>query len=267
MIASWMIYIFLVSAGGVAAAAVFERALRATLLPARLVWAAAICLPIIAAVGSSRLWGARDQHPTVTSNEISRDATRLDHGEASAARYWAPRQFTVAVSPDSASARFDSALLAIWLGGCLLILAAFGGAAMRLRRIRSSAQVRNIAGVRVAVTPTTGPLVVGVFHPEIILPAWVLELDRSDQQLVIAHEQEHVRGRDPALLAFAAVAVAVAPWNPLNSTVIVAYSAFIRTHVHTLDFFCRSQAEVKRASFPWPGWPHRSHPLNKGSAL
>jgi hypothetical protein len=86
---------------------------------------------------------------------------------------------------------------------------------MRLRRIRSSAQVRTVVGVRVAVTPNTGPLVVGVIRPEIILPAWVLELDRSEQQLVIAHEQEHVRGRDPALLAFAAVAVAVAPWNPL----------------------------------------------------
>jgi TonB family protein len=43
----------------------------------------------------------------------------------------------------------------------------------------------------------------------------VLDLDQSEQQLVIAHEQEHVRGHDPALLAFAAVAVAAAPWNPL----------------------------------------------------
>jgi hypothetical protein len=52
-------------------------------------------------------------------------------------------------------------------------------------------------------------------RPEIILPAWVLELDRSEQRLVIAHEQEHVRGHDPALLVFAAVAVAVVFWNPL----------------------------------------------------
>jgi len=86
---------------------------------------------------------------------------------------------------------------------------------MRLRRIRSSAKVRSIAGVRVAITPSTGPLVVGVIHPEIILPAWVLDLDRSQQHLVIAHEQEHVRGRDPGLLAFAAIAVGVVPWNPL----------------------------------------------------
>jgi TonB family protein len=52
-------------------------------------------------------------------------------------------------------------------------------------------------------------------RPEIILPAWVLDLDRSDQRLVIAHEQEHVRGHDPALLVFAAVAVTVVFWNPL----------------------------------------------------
>jgi TonB family protein len=215
MIASWMIYIFLVSAGVVVAAAILERAVRATLLPARLIWAAAICLPIIAAVWSARLWGAQDQHRTTQSSEVSKGATPLNRAESPASRHWGPRQFTVAVSPDSSSARFDSALLAVWLGGFLLTVGAFGGAAMRLRRIRSSAQVRSLGGVRVAITPSTGPLVIGVMHPEIVLPAWVLDLDRSEQQLVIAHEQEHVRGRDPALLAFAAVAVAAAPWNPL----------------------------------------------------
>lgn len=218
MIASWMIYIFLVSAGAALAAVILERALRSGHLPARLVWSAAICVPIIAAVWSAPLWGARDEHVAAASREVSRDAHRRDQGgvaASAAARYWVPRQFTVAVSPDSVSARFDSTLLAIWLGGCLLTLGAFGGGALRLRRIRSSALVRNISGVRVAVTPSTGPLVVGVIRPEIILPAWVLELERSEQQLVIAHEQEHVCGRDPALLVFAAIAVAAAPWNPL----------------------------------------------------
>jgi len=215
MIASLMIYIFLVSAGVAVAATVFERALRATLLPARLIWAAAICLPIIAGVWSARLWGARDQHPMTRSSEVGQDAPPLNGAESSASRHWGPRQFTVVVSPNSNSARFDSMLLAVWLGGFLLTVGAFCGAGMRLRRVRSNAQVRSIAGVRVAITPSTGPLVVGVIHPEIILPAWVLDLTRSEQQLVIAHEQEHVRGRDPALLAFAAVAVAAAPWNPL----------------------------------------------------
>jgi len=211
MIASWMIYLFLITLGSAVAAAAFESALRATHLPARLVWAAAIYLVIVAAVWSARR--AREQNPTVPPLEISRGATRREQGAVVATPYWAPGQRTVAVSPDSSSARFDSTLLVIWLGSSLLTVGAFGGAAMRLRRIRSSAQVHTINGLRVAITPGTGPLVVGVIHPQIILPAWVLELRRSEQQLVIAHEQEHVRGRDPALLVVAAFAVALAPWN------------------------------------------------------
>jgi TonB family protein len=75
------------------------------------------------------------------------------------------------------------------------------------------AKVQSIDGLDVAVTSGAGPLVVGVFHPQIIVPAWVLELDRWEQQLVIAHELEHVRGRDPTLLAVGAFAVVLAPWN------------------------------------------------------
>jgi TonB family protein len=85
---------------------------------------------------------------------------------------------------------------------------------MRLRRIRSGAELRDIEGVRVSVTPNTGPLVVGVLHPQILIPRWVLELDRSEQRLIVAHEQEHLRGRDPALLAFSAFVVVLTPWNP-----------------------------------------------------
>jgi TonB family protein len=213
MIASWMIYISLVAVGVTVAGAALERALRATHLPARLVWATAIFLPIVAAAWSTGR--AQDQHLAVPSRGIFRDVAPQDRGEIPVSHSWVPRPFTVAVSPNFVSARFDSTLIAIWLAGCLFTLGAFAGAAVRLRRIRSSAQVRNIAGVRVAITPSTGPLVVGLLRPEIILPAWVLELDRSEQQLVIAHEQEHVRGRDPALVAFAALAVSVTPWNPL----------------------------------------------------
>jgi TonB family protein len=211
MIASWMIYVFLVTLGVTAAAAALEGGLRANHLPARMVWACAIYLIIVAAAWSTPR--TRERQLTVTAIEISRDAALLDRGTVRGPRYWTPRQLTVAVSPDAASARFDSTLLAIWLGASLLTLGAFGGGARRLHRIRSMAKVQRIEGLDVAVTPEAGPLVVGVIHPQIILPAWVLELDRWEQQLLIAHEQEHVLGRDPALLAVGALAVILTPWN------------------------------------------------------
>ncbi|HXG72273.1 MAG TPA: M56 family metallopeptidase [Gemmatimonadaceae bacterium] len=197
------------------AAAILESALRAIHQPARLVWIAAICFPILAACWSAQLWRTPDLQLPVPSSEVSLDAARTERVRILASAQWAPPQFVVAVGSSSQLAQFDSALLALWLGGCFLTLGAFGGAAMKLRRITSRGQTCTVAGVRVVVTATTGPLVVGIFHPEIIVPTWVLELTPAEQQLVIAHEREHLRGRDPALLACAAVVVVLASWNPL----------------------------------------------------
>lgn len=214
MIASWMIYLVLVSAAVTIAAAIVESALRATHVPARLLWVAAVCFPVVATIASARLvQSAQDRHLVAPASELSRGLTWRDQVRDSLTRF-VPRPLSIAVSPNSRLAMLDSTLLALWMTGCILTLGVFGGAAVRLRRIRSAAEVRNIDGVLVSVTPSTGPLVVGVLHPQILIPRWVLELDRSERQLVVAHEQEHLRARDPAMLAFSALAVGLTPWNP-----------------------------------------------------
>jgi beta-lactamase regulating signal transducer with metallopeptidase domain len=212
MIASWMIYIVLVGATVTGAAAVVENALRATRLPARLLWVAAICFPVVVAIASARLAEPTQTPPRVLpTNELSGGLGGDQLGNSSSR--FVP-SLSIAVSPGSRLAMFDLPLLALWITASLLTLVVFGGAAVRLRRIRSAAELREIEGVRVSVTPSTGPLVVGILHPQILIPRWVLELDRSEQQLVLAHEQEHLRGRDPALLALSAFIVALTPWNP-----------------------------------------------------
>lgn len=214
MIASWMIYIVLVSAAVTIAAAIVESALRATRMPARLLWVAAICFPVVAAIASARLTQpAQTRDSVLPASELSRGLMLRDQVRDSISHF-VLRPLSIAVSPNSRLAMLDSTLLALWLTGCVLTLGVFGGAAVRLRRIRSAAEVREIDGVRVFITSSTGPLVVGVLHPRILIPRWVLELDRSEQRLVIAHEQEHLRGRDPTLLAFSALALGLTPWNP-----------------------------------------------------
>ena len=213
MIASWMIYIVLVGAAVTIAASVVENALRATRLPARLLWVAAICFPAVVAIASARLAApAPTPSRAPPTNELSGGLLVRDQLGSSSSRF--VPSLSIAVSPSSRLAMFDLPLLALWITASLLTLGVFGGAAARLRRIRSEAELRDIEGVRVSVTPNTGPLVVGVLHPQILIPRWVLELDRSEQQLVVAHEQEHLRGHDPALLAFSAFVVALTPWNP-----------------------------------------------------
>jgi len=86
--------------------------------------------------------------------------------------------------------------------------------ACRMRRVRRSRPVAELAGSRVRVSPTVGPLVAGTLRPEIVVPRWILDRHRDEQRLVIGHEAEHIRAHDPALLGAACVLVAAMPWNP-----------------------------------------------------
>ena len=58
-----------------------------------------------------------------------------------------------------------------------------------------------------------GPAAVGVRRPRVVLPDWVMELDDPDREMVVLHEREHARARDPALVALGWAMVVIAPWN------------------------------------------------------
>src|SRR6185437_16360485 len=63
------------------------------------------------------------------------------------------------------------------------------------------------------VAPDTGPAVAGWLRPRIVLPAWALHASRGDLELIVLHESEHIRARDPRLLFYAAAMVVLLPWN------------------------------------------------------
>ena len=69
-------------------------------------------------------------------------------------------------------------------------------------------------GVDVRIAERIGPVVVGLAHPEIVVPRWLLARDDNEQRLVVTHEHEHVRARDPLLLGFAWGVVVATPWSP-----------------------------------------------------
>jgi len=213
MIASWMVYILTVSAAITIAAALVERALRGTGTPARFLWVAGICFPVAAATASAWLRDpAHARQPVILTDDLSSRDTGQDQHPLF--RTLVPTPLSITVPPDSRLAMLDSTLLALWLAGCLLTLSAFAGGAVRLRRIRTAGKIFEIDGVSVCVTPSTGPLAAGLLHPQILLPKWALELEQSERQLVVAHEQAHLRTRDPALLAFSAFVVGLIPWSP-----------------------------------------------------
>jgi len=88
------------------------------------------------------------------------------------------------------------------------------GVTSRFRRARHNWPIATVQGVAVRVAPRVGPVVIGFMRPEIVVPRWLLARRADEQQLVVAHESEHVRARDPLLLGLGWVSVIVLPWNP-----------------------------------------------------
>jgi TonB-dependent SusC/RagA subfamily outer membrane receptor len=107
----------------------------------------------------------------------------------------------------------DPLLLAIWLAAATAMIGALLVTYRRLQRVRFAAHRVEIAGIPALLTRATGPMVVGVRRPEVVVPRWISTLSEDEQRLVVRHEWEHVRARDTRLLLASAVLVAAMPWN------------------------------------------------------
>lgn len=119
-----------------------------------------------------------------------------------------------AITQRELSPKVVGAAIAFWMLLGVVLVATFAMVQRRMRRARRAWPLADIAGARVRISPTVGPLVAGVVRPEIVVPRWVLDRASNEQRMVIVHEAEHVRAHDPALLGAAWVMVALMPWNP-----------------------------------------------------
>ncbi|HXC25260.1 MAG TPA: M56 family metallopeptidase [Gemmatimonadaceae bacterium] len=108
----------------------------------------------------------------------------------------------------------NSDLILAW--GVLSVVAALFLAIVYLqfRRIRRRWPIGILQGVRVRIAPDGGPVVIGLWHPEIVIPQWLLGRSADEQRAVLAHEQEHIRAGDHWMLAGACGLVALVPWYP-----------------------------------------------------
>src|SRR2546422_838633 len=88
-------------------------------------------------------------------------------------------------------------------------------AALRLTALRRDWRNATVDGRAVLVSDNVGPAVAGLWRPRVVLPEWALRLGDRERRLMLAHEDEHIRARDPWLLAAAAVTLFFTPWNPV----------------------------------------------------
>jgi beta-lactamase regulating signal transducer with metallopeptidase domain len=107
----------------------------------------------------------------------------------------------------------DSWLLATWAATSALVLATLTMGWLQLRRRLRSGIDGIVNGVEATVTRDVGPAVVGIVHPRIVVPQWLLQEDAATQAMAMAHEQEHMRAQDIRVLGGALLMAVLLPWN------------------------------------------------------
>lgn len=172
--------------------------------PQRWAWAGAI-VGILAVPALARL------APTRAAGPIRLPAVSVTAG--------APATRPDAIESPALASRLDRPALdrpltLAWLAGSLATGAWLLGGARRLARLRRRWRPATLDGVPVRVAPDVGPAVLGWRRPVIVVPAWALALDADARALLLAHEREHLRARDPLLVTLALVACVLVPWHP-----------------------------------------------------
>lgn len=203
MIISWMLYAFLVALLLAAGAPALERALRSAGRPGRWAWLAAIggagLVPAVSLLAAVSGVGSEGVAPVAA---VVGPVTVLGAADPG---------LGAAVGPVLSG--LEAPLIRIWVVASLGLLVLLAGSAVRLRRSRQGWSERLVDGGSIFVSDDVGPAVLGLIRPRIVLPRWVLDRSADARSLVLAHEREHCRARDPLLIFLAAIPAVAMPWN------------------------------------------------------
>jgi len=204
MILLWMLIASVVAAAAGAAALALEGAARALERPTRWPWVGALLFSTIWPVWL--LVGGTARHADGVATGVVGLLPVIVTAERDAIT-------VVAHHLPSFVGWVSLAVIVLWLLATTALLARLLLGAWFLHRQRSMWAARELDDVRVLIAPATGPAVVGVRRPAIVLPEWAVALDPLLRQLVLRHELEHVRARDTGPRLLGALLTALMPWN------------------------------------------------------
>jgi hypothetical protein len=220
MTIAWLLYVLLVGALLCAGAAALSSAAAVIGRPSRGVWAAALAGTVLLGV---------------LAPEQKLLQVRYESGESSMAP--APARATVPARADAGlrdawellgrastsligtlERRVPQAvatpLVVAWVTASALLVVLFATVNARAARARRGWPVHLLHGVTTRVAPATGPAVLGLARPEIVVPRSLLARSDDEQRLILAHEREHLRAGDHLLLAAGWLVVIALPWHP-----------------------------------------------------
>lgn len=202
---AWMLYAALVGAIVAVGGLALERLAAAMGQPRRIAWLAALKLAV--AIPLTGIWRSPETAPAVVEAATPEPAAVAG---GTVENLWSVIP-TLPVPEDVSTGRI--ALFA-WGAGSLASLAVLAGVLVLIARGRRRWERRNVHGTEVYVSRRFGPALVGVARPEVVIPAWVLDLEPTARETVIRHEAEHARARDHLVLLYGGLLAAAFPWSP-----------------------------------------------------
>lgn len=201
-----MAYVILISAAVASVAVVGEMIMRSRAASGRWTWLGALVTVAVMTLGAMVL-----PVPVVEHGLGESGPPPVLAGAPVSAQ---PSGVTVQPVP-ALIARADRVMPIAWLCASLALLVAIMIGQRWLARERRRWRQASVNGRDVLVTDQLGPAVAGVRNPVVFVPQWVLALDHASQELLLAHEFEHVKRGDTRLLVAGAISAALMPWNPM----------------------------------------------------
>lgn len=222
MIVSWMLYALLAGVLVAAGARALEEVCGLIRLPRRFVWLGALLATLVlVALAPLRVAPQGQRLPLDAAGQaalpgevVPADAVAHSLGVAealAALQVWVERPLRAAMPLGDGST--GMALALGWIVLSLAMLALGAATLLRFRGARRRWPRCEVAGTEVRVSPVAGPAVIGFLRPEIVIPEWLLRASPEERWLVVLHEAEHRRARDPLVLAAGCLALALIPWN------------------------------------------------------
>jgi beta-lactamase regulating signal transducer with metallopeptidase domain len=204
MTLAWIVYVLAFSLAIASAAYIAERVGALPRAGSRWIWAAAMVISIM--IPTSFAWlsvGSMPEYPTGGAT-LARTAPAADTSA---------RWVMVSGGGWGRSVVSEADIEAIWLFLSILLFVWWAVTRTRLRKHARSWIPSEVAGRCVLLSDNVGPAVVGALRARIVAPQWLVEMPRRKQDIVLAHEEEHIAAGDPLLLAAALALLAVMPWN------------------------------------------------------
>lgn len=258
---AWMMYVILVTLALSAAALAAEQASKSRRNATRWIWLVALtgslALPTAVASVSIRVPGVLGSAASPAPIAL-RDATSIPMPQA-LVDFGGAQNY-------GASARIKTLVRETWLAASALMLLALAWSSVLLHRRKRGWSGHRMNGERVLVSIDTGPAVVGLLRPRIVVPAWLLQAPPEQRQHVIAHERSHLDARDPQLVALALLLLMLMPWNPLlwwqfhrlRRAIEVDCDVRVLRHGRDIGAYCETLIEVGQ---------HRSHRIDVMPAM